>query len=129
MTNAEARCNKSLRPRKPEGSLGRTAQDVHLDSHTAPELWGVVYRDHTFKYSATSCLRNVCFWRAMAGKCFFSFYNYYYEMVSEIFPITASDQYAEKKLIHYSECTTGRFSQRKTYNYSHNHQLNRPTNY
>ena len=30
----------SLRPRKPEGSLGRTAQDVHLDSHTAPELWG-----------------------------------------------------------------------------------------
>ena len=31
--------NKSLRPRKPEGSLGRTAQDVHLDSHTAPELW------------------------------------------------------------------------------------------
>ena len=24
--------------RKPEGSLGRTAQDGHLDSHTAPEL-------------------------------------------------------------------------------------------
>ena len=42
MTNAEARFNKSLRPRKPEGSLGRTAQDVHLDSHTAPELWGQV---------------------------------------------------------------------------------------
>ena len=41
MTNAKARCNKSLRPRKPEGSLGRTAQDVHLDSHTAPELWKV----------------------------------------------------------------------------------------
>ena len=39
MTNAEARLNNSLRPRKPEGSLGRTAQDVHLDSHTAPELW------------------------------------------------------------------------------------------
>ena len=38
MTNAEALFNKSLRPRKPEGSLGRTAQDVHLDSHTAPEL-------------------------------------------------------------------------------------------
>ena len=38
MTNAEARFNKSLRPRKPEGSLGRTAQDVHLDSRTAPEL-------------------------------------------------------------------------------------------
>ena len=28
MSNAEARFNKSLRPRKPEGSLGRTAQDV-----------------------------------------------------------------------------------------------------
>ena len=40
MTNAEARFNKSLRPRKPEGSLGRTAQDVHFDSHTAPELCG-----------------------------------------------------------------------------------------
>ena len=38
VTNAEARFNKSLRPRKPEGSLGRTAQDVHLDSHTAPEI-------------------------------------------------------------------------------------------
>ena len=38
MTNAEARCNNSLRPRKPEGSLGRTAQDGHLDSYTAPEL-------------------------------------------------------------------------------------------
>ena len=38
VTNAEARFSKSLRPRKPEGSLGRTAQDGHLDSHTAPEL-------------------------------------------------------------------------------------------
>ena len=40
VTNAEARFNKSLpASTKPEGSLGRTAQDVHLDSHTAPELW------------------------------------------------------------------------------------------
>ena len=39
MTNAEAWFNKPLCPQKPEGSLGRTAQDVHLDSHTAPELW------------------------------------------------------------------------------------------
>ena len=38
VTNAEARFNNSLRPRKPEGSLGRTAQDGHLDSHTVPEL-------------------------------------------------------------------------------------------
>ena len=38
MTNADAQFNNSLRPRKPEGSLGRTAQDVHLDSHRAPEL-------------------------------------------------------------------------------------------
>ena len=38
-TSAEAWFNVALRPRKPEGSLGRTAQDGHLDSHTAPELW------------------------------------------------------------------------------------------
>ena len=38
VTNAEARFSNSLHPRKPLGSLGRTAQDVHLDSHTAPEL-------------------------------------------------------------------------------------------
>ena len=38
VTNAKARFNKTLCPRKPEGSLGRTAQDGHLDSHTAPEL-------------------------------------------------------------------------------------------
>ena len=38
VTNAEAWFNIALRPRKPEGSLGRTAKDWHLDSHTAPEL-------------------------------------------------------------------------------------------
>ena len=37
-TNAEAWINNSLRPRKPEGSLGWTAQDGYLDSHTAAEL-------------------------------------------------------------------------------------------
>ena len=31
VTNAEARFSNSLRPRKPEGSLGRTARDGHLD--------------------------------------------------------------------------------------------------
>ena len=36
-TNAEAWFNIALRPRKPESSLGQTAQDGHLDSHTAPE--------------------------------------------------------------------------------------------
>ena len=38
MTNAKAWFNIALRPRKPEGLFGRTAQDGHLDSHTAPEL-------------------------------------------------------------------------------------------
>ena len=38
MTNAEARFNVALRPQKPQGSLGRGAQDGHLDFHTAPEL-------------------------------------------------------------------------------------------
>ena len=37
-TNAEAWFNNSLRPWKPEGSLGPTAKEGHLDSHTAPEL-------------------------------------------------------------------------------------------
>ena len=36
-TSAEARFCIALRPRKPEGSLGRTAQHGHLDSHTAPD--------------------------------------------------------------------------------------------
>ena len=52
MTNAEARFNNSLRPRKPEGSLGRTAQDVHLDSHTAPELWCCCWWWWSLLYSA-----------------------------------------------------------------------------
>ena len=38
MTKAEAWFNNSLRPRKPEGSLGQTAQNGHVDSHTTPEL-------------------------------------------------------------------------------------------
>ena len=43
MTNAEAWFNIALRPWKPEGSLGRTAQDGHLDSHTAPKLCTLLY--------------------------------------------------------------------------------------
>ena len=38
VTNAEARFNVALRPQKPQGSLGRKAQDGHLDFNTAPEL-------------------------------------------------------------------------------------------
>ena len=50
MTIAEAWFNIALSPRKPEGSLGRTAQDGHLDSHTAPEL--CYYKMHLLtKYS------------------------------------------------------------------------------
>ena len=43
MTNAEAWFSIYLRPRKPEGSLGRTAHDGHLDFHTAPEyaVWEI----------------------------------------------------------------------------------------
>ena len=44
MSNAEAWFNIALRPRKPEGSLQRTAQDGHLDSHTAPEPTLGAYR-------------------------------------------------------------------------------------
>ena len=31
----------ALHPQKPWGSLGWTAQDGHLDSYTAPELWNI----------------------------------------------------------------------------------------
>ena len=49
-TNAEAWFSIALRLRKPEGSLGRTAQDGHLDSHTVPERCpdGSVTRDLVF---------------------------------------------------------------------------------
>ena len=47
-TNAEAWFNIALRPRKPEGSLGRTAQDGHLHSHTAPELCNAAGPAHKF---------------------------------------------------------------------------------
>ena len=56
MTNAEARCNRSLRPRKPEGSLGRTAQDIHLDSHTAPKLWETAHCLYNF-YTVVSVFK------------------------------------------------------------------------
>ena len=39
ITSAGAWFSIAVRPRKPEGSLGRTALDGHLDSRTAPELW------------------------------------------------------------------------------------------
>ena len=42
-TNAWAWFNIALRPWKPWGSLGWTAQDGHLDSHTAPELWPIYH--------------------------------------------------------------------------------------
>ena len=63
MTNAEARFNNSLRPRKPEGSLGRTAQDVHLDSHTAPEPGIIVDGFYIALFSAlqhTRCALVAC---------------------------------------------------------------------
>ena len=47
----EAWFNIAWRPRKPEGSLGRTAQDVHLDSHTAPELWSGINRALVYKWT------------------------------------------------------------------------------
>ena len=59
-TNAEARFNVALRPRKPEGSLGRTAQDGHLDSHTAPELCSMLSKQ-------TWCLNTVRTAKRRAG--------------------------------------------------------------
>ena len=70
MTNAEARFNNSLRPRKPEGSLGRTAQDVHLDSHTAPELWAM--RSSVMMCSFHVPLIQVCSQMFISENVFFS---------------------------------------------------------
>ena len=59
VTNAEAWFNKSLRPRKPEGSLGRTAQDVHLDSHYSSwNIWHThikVQKDAIYRAKHTTC--------------------------------------------------------------------------
>ena len=68
MTNTEARFNNSLRPRKPEGSLGRTAQDGHLDSHTAPQLWHVGSgrgRLCTYRYTVTTRMIPALRWAAI----------------------------------------------------------------
>ena len=58
MTNAEARVNNSLRPQKPEGSLGRTAQDGHLDSHTASEIYIYIYK-HTHTHDRNAEYRKL----------------------------------------------------------------------
>ena len=56
VTNAEARFSNSLCPQKPEGLLGRTAQDGHLDSHTAPELSTCNRVIHLYMYCGeTTC--------------------------------------------------------------------------
>ena len=57
MTSAEAWFNKSLRPRKPEGSLGRTAQDGRFDSHTAPELCEGFCPKTFFSFGFSSLIR------------------------------------------------------------------------
>ena len=79
VTNAEARFNNSLRPRKSEGSLGRTAQDGHLDSHTAPELMCLIinnvvtvtimyYSNLQVNYMVTVCIRQLLL--LSCSKCF-----------------------------------------------------------
>ena len=88
MTNAEARFNKSLHPRKPEGSLGWTAQDVHLDSHTAPELCEKRFLIDDHLYSTILCSPEqthcTCVWFCMrlALWCFcFCFFSISTEVV------------------------------------------------
>ena len=78
MTNAEARFSNSLRPRKPEGSLGRTAQDGHLDSHTAPELWhggGRRGRLYTYRHTGTTRMTPALRWAAMRAILMFRTYD------------------------------------------------------
>ena len=60
MTSAEE-TYIALRPQKPQGSLGRKAQDGHLDSHTAPELpvpnspYGLCGREATLNSEGQVC--------------------------------------------------------------------------
>ena len=75
MTNAEARFNNSLRPRKPEGSLGRTAQDGHLHSHTAPELWPKE-RPLYFTYNRVYCVSPGPWPHNLFLSCPFSFFDW-----------------------------------------------------
>ena len=52
MTSAEVWFNIALRPRKPEGSLGRKAQDSHLESHTAEhnDGWSKLLVGYFFRF-------------------------------------------------------------------------------
>ena len=53
----------ALRPRKPEGSLRRIAQDGHFDSHTAPELWKSLMISVDVKYHVpVSACVDACNW-------------------------------------------------------------------
>ena len=79
MTNAEAWFNIALRPRKPEGSLGRTAQDGHLDSHTQLLNYestdgGGRGRLYTYRYTITTRIMTSALRRA-AMKAVLMFYN------------------------------------------------------
>ena len=52
MTSAEAWLfNIALRPRKPEGSLGRTAQDGHFDSHTQLLNYDIIHNMYGYNYN------------------------------------------------------------------------------
>ena len=48
-----------LRPRKPWGSLERTAQDGHLDSHTSTELRDEQCYDRAFEPKAYQCQKHI----------------------------------------------------------------------
>ena len=79
--SAEAWSNIALRPQKPEGSLGRKAQDGHLDSHTAPELWRSKIKSRLFirfwlwrvgvqrlDESNTFCVLKCLLWNSVTSK-------------------------------------------------------------
>ena len=97
MTNAEARFNKSLRPRKPEGSLGRTAQDLHLDSHTALELCMEVGGEVGYIPIATLSSPDALRWEAM--RALLMFHNCERQSLKTVSTATISEEKGEPKRI------------------------------
>ena len=69
MTNAEVWFNIALRPRKPEGSLGRTARTATSTlTQPAPELWyggGGRGRLYTYRHTVTTRMTSELRWAAM----------------------------------------------------------------
>ena len=92
--------NISLRPRKPEGSLGRPTQDGHLDSHTAPELCQETHKQYAY-LSVTYRQNNngVRIYTAVLVAVAVLFH--FYPKQDDLFVLTLGTHSAEAGLVHF----------------------------